>query len=173
MGCVPSGNLISITKIEKKEDQSKWGKIVFLMAYLTGNGGSEWNPQKDYWVCLEGEDGEKFFKEYATQSEFQVFPYRSMVPQGEGVHNVRNAPSLHAPIVGEVPAGAVVDISELINIIPSDAENENTEWLQLATTSVVKYCRPDKASIFSLAYVCTTLPGNNKQLFLKLDELVL
>ena len=58
---VPSGNLISITKIEKKEDQSKWGKIVFLMAYLTGNGSSEWNPQKDYWVCLEGEDGEKFF----------------------------------------------------------------------------------------------------------------
>ena len=95
------------------------------------------------------------------------------MPQGEGVHNVRNAPSLHAPIVGEVPAGAVVDISEFMNIIPSDAENENTEWLQLATTSVVKYCRPAKASIFSLAYVCTTLPGNNKQLFLKLDELVL
>ena len=76
------------------------------MAYLMGNGGSEWNPQRDYWVCLEGEDGEKFFKEYATQSEFQVFPYRSMVPQGEGVHNVRNAPSLHAPIVEEVPRGS-------------------------------------------------------------------
>ena len=86
-----------------------------------------WNPQEDYWVCLEWEDGEKYFKEYATLSEFQVFPYRSMVPRGEGVHNVRNAPSLHVPIVGEVPAGAVVDISELMNIIPSDAENKNTE----------------------------------------------
>ena len=96
------------------------------------------------------------------------------MPQGEGVHNVRNAPSLHAPIVGEVPAGAVVDISDLLmSNISSDAENENTEGSELATTSKVKYCRPVKASIFSLAYVCTTLPGNNKQLFLKLDELVL